>query len=634
MKLLRQKESEFGKVSTQKARLATEVDGMRRVVEENKRRRAELQRKMKEEAVLHRNEKVQIKAAEVQARRGELQAQQSVVRLEGQLQSREKVWKAQLESKEREAKALKDLVQKQANVKAMKTGAGAGGGAGSGGPSAHTMAAAAALLSQQGSSGLSTQEVLNLKLWVDTELETQVKRATAQEALNREMLLRTKAAQALQTLRRSSHGNADSSMTASAPPADAKALENELRQRSATIAGLNGVLSDLGNASTADKKRFSRFTDLKESRHVSELLFEVAYKAQKRELSATKRAKALQDALARCKQQLREAQSSAEYYQQQATQRRENYIFDDEESDRAEMDETFYPSEEESAYASEGSDSDDSYRGQRRKGRAGGSGAAAGVKKRKAGSADSSVEVESPVAEGGAMVKKVRVQAPAKRGGGGAKQKSAISAEESGADSDSEGDSQDQGHSSSEDSGSDSDSEVRPTKPKKRAVAKAAADTESGAKKTKRQPAAVDPNFDDSEITYPLSKHTISELKRFLAAKGLPVSGTCCTASCTVTTPPVLMLCLSVCMLLLSCAGVKAELIKRLQAVLPAEATPVADENALPTVVNASAVVTQTEDSKGKESRSMDAAGEGMDMGMGMEPDTEAEAILVQAVDI
>src|SRR5690606_7208082 len=53
MKLLRTKESEFGKIFTQKTHLVKEVEGMKKVVEEHKRKRAELQRKMRDEQVLY-----------------------------------------------------------------------------------------------------------------------------------------------------------------------------------------------------------------------------------------------------------------------------------------------------------------------------------------------------------------------------------------------------------------------------------------------------------------------------------------------------------------------------------------------------------------------------------------------------
>ena len=52
IKLLRTKESEFGKISTQKTRLVGEVESMKKVVEEHKRKRADLQRKMRDEQVI------------------------------------------------------------------------------------------------------------------------------------------------------------------------------------------------------------------------------------------------------------------------------------------------------------------------------------------------------------------------------------------------------------------------------------------------------------------------------------------------------------------------------------------------------------------------------------------------------
>lgn len=66
IKLLRAKEAEFGKISTQKTRLVGEVESMKKVVEDGKRRRAELQRKMRDEATMHRQESQQVKHSELQ----------------------------------------------------------------------------------------------------------------------------------------------------------------------------------------------------------------------------------------------------------------------------------------------------------------------------------------------------------------------------------------------------------------------------------------------------------------------------------------------------------------------------------------------------------------------------------------
>ena len=543
VKLLRTKESEFGKVSNQKARLLGEVETMKKAVDDNKRKRAELQRRMREEATVHRNEKVQIKHSEIQARRGELQAQQSVVRLEGQLQSKEKVWKAQLESKEREAKALKELMAKKAAVRSMNAAVGKGGAAGG---AVSAMGGVGQFFPQQGSSGLSTQDALNLKLWVDGEIDAHCRRAQAQEALTKEMFLRTKAAQQLQAVRRGS-GSAAASVDTSFSGADAKTLENELRARSATIAGLNAVLGDLGSAATADKKRFTRFIDVKETRQVGEVLFDVACKAQKREQTATRRLRAMQEQLQRCKQQLQEAQSSAEYYRQQAQEQKERIYFTDEESERAEMDETFYPSDAESAYASENSDSSSDAGARGTKAR---SKKASG--KRKADSPDASIELDQQLEQLPAgRVKKVRVQVQNKKRKSEDSRTSVSDAEASeNAHSDADESDRDHGNGSSSEDSDNEDSGRRKTA--KGGAKKARTGTAGGVKKAKRGAPCVDPDFDDSEITLPLSKHTISELKRFLAAKGLPVS------------------------------GVKAELIKRLQTVLPAETAPSNDENAAP----------------------------------------------------
>lgn len=547
VKLLRTKESEFGKVSSQKARLLGEVETMKKAVDDNKRKRAELQRRMREEATVHRNEKVQIKHSEIQARRGELQAQQSVVRLEGQLQSKEKVWKAQLESKEREAKALKELMAKKAAVKSMNAAVGKGGGAVS------AMGGVGQFFPQQGSSGLSTQDALNLKLWVDGEIDAHCRRAQAQEALTKEMFLRTKAAQQLQAVRRGS-GSAAGGVDTSFSGADAKTLENELRARSATIAGLNAVLGDLGSAATADKKRFTRFIDVKETRQVGEVLFDVACKAQKREQTATRRLRAMQEQLQRCKQQLLEAQSSAEYYRQQAQEQKERIYFTDEESERAEMDETFYPSDAESAYASENSDSSSDVGARGTKGR---SKKASG--KRKADSPDASIELDQQLEQLPAgRVKKVRVQVQNKKRKSEDSRTSVSDAEASdNAHSDADESDRDHGNGSFSEDSDNEDSGRRKTA--KGRAKKARTGTAGGVKKAKRGAPCVDPDFDDSEITLPLSKHTISELKRFLASKGLPVS------------------------------GVKAELIKRLQAVLPAETAPSNDENAAPAAAHTGA---------------------------------------------
>ena len=544
MKLLRAKETEFGKISSQKARLVGEVDTMKKVVEDHKRKRADLQRKMRDEATVHRAETTQIKHSEIQARRRELQAQQSVLRLEGQMQTKERVWKAQLESKERESKQLKELVGKQQTVRNMQAAVGKGSVSQ---PTASTsmLAAAGALLSTQGSTGLTTKEALDLKLWVDGELESQCKRMQTQEALSKEMLARTHVARQLQAARTAAASTDSTADPVTAPTAASmKALENEIRARSSTIASLNNVLTDLGNASVVDKKRFSRFTDLKQARLVSEVLFELASKTQRREQSVTKRMRAMQEQLLKCRKQLQDANNSVSFYQEQARRADlQGYVFDDEESEQGgDMDETFYPTDESDADASDRSDSDDdSHRGPRKNTKSSSAAtkkasATTNVKasaKRKSDSSESSFNLnESTHSDASAP--------PSKKARGKGQGKSTarvnISAS-SGSDSEHSADDSDDASRSGDSDDSDNEngaknkSKKAPVKRKtavKKSVSADLADpssTTAAAPKRAKRVHSVDPNFDDAEITFPLQKHTISELKRFLGCKGLTVSG-------------------------------------------------------------------------------------------------------------
>ena len=506
--------------------------------------------------MVHRQETTQIKHSEIQARRRELQAQQNVLRLEGQLQSKEKVWKAQLEGKERESKQLKELVGKQQTVRNMQALAGKGNsasGANSGHNASSMLAAAGALLSSQGSSGLTTKEALDLKLWVDSELEAQVKRMQTQESLSKELLARTQAARQLQTARAAIAAVTSSTSSATdgepVPSAAAmKALENEIRARSSTIASLNGVLVDLGSASVVDKKRFSRFTDLKQARTVSEVLFELCSKTQRREQSATRRLRAMQEQLNKTRKQLQEANNSVQFYQEQAARQTESqgYIFDDEESETAEMDETFYPTDESEADNSDASDSDtSSYR--KNRGKAGKTTkAAAGSKKASATTNANKRKSDSSSNSSFSLNESIESLAPPNK-----KQRNKGVARGNKRRISDDGDDQSEGEKDapSEQSGSDSDgsdsetdapaAKKATTKRKNNSATgpakKSSAVTESvspggtvttvAAPKRVKRVHAVDPDFDDAEITYPLQKHTINELKRFLGCKGLPVSG-------------------------------------------------------------------------------------------------------------
>lgn len=65
MKALKSKESELSKITTQKDKLANEVSNMRTVVDEQKKQRTNLQKKMREDNATFQNEKVKLKFSEV-----------------------------------------------------------------------------------------------------------------------------------------------------------------------------------------------------------------------------------------------------------------------------------------------------------------------------------------------------------------------------------------------------------------------------------------------------------------------------------------------------------------------------------------------------------------------------------------
>jgi hypothetical protein len=65
MKALKSKESELSKITTQKDKLANEVSNMRTVVDEQKKQRTTLQRKMREDNATFQTEKDKLKFSEV-----------------------------------------------------------------------------------------------------------------------------------------------------------------------------------------------------------------------------------------------------------------------------------------------------------------------------------------------------------------------------------------------------------------------------------------------------------------------------------------------------------------------------------------------------------------------------------------
>jgi len=418
---------------------------MRRTISEHKLKRVELQKKMREEQSLHMRERMNLKQAEVQSKRREQIAHQSVSRLAGTLQNKEKVWRVQLEAKDRESKQLRELIDKQQSVKQVRMTAAV--------PSDTT-----ATSSSQSAGSLSLKAAMDLKLWVEKELDDQVLRSTTQEQLSKETMLRSLLAKELQNAcgESSSH--------------DVKKLEDELRSKTLAISTLNATLADLGNRTHADKKRFSKIVELKEAKVLSEVLFDVAFRCQKKQRANDDKVRRLQEQLIRYKKQLQNSQAAVAFYQQAAQRRLSDPPEDDDDmaDEIAELDETFYPSDADFCEEEDDSDSSDSDRATKNK------------RKR------SSKKTQEVGVAGRGLSKK--------RGG-----YPTASASQSDVDSD-----------------SDSNEECPAKKPRGGSRAKVA----SGMRAVVTTAAA-----DNSPIALPLSQYTVKELKGFLAGRGLAVSG-------------------------------------------------------------------------------------------------------------
>jgi hypothetical protein len=454
LKQLRSKESECSKVCSQKETLVKELDVMRRTIGEHKLKRVELQKKMREEQSQHMRERMNLKQAEVQSKRREQIAHQSVSRLAGTLQNKEKVWRVQLEAKDRESKQLRELIDKQQSVKQVRATAAV--------PSDNTVAS-----SSLSAGSLSLKAAMDLKLWVEKELDDQVLRSTTQEQLSKETMLRSLLAKELQNAcgESSSH--------------NVKKLEDELRSKTLAISTLNAALADLGNRTHADKKRFSKVVELKEAKVLSEVLFDVAFRCQKKQRDNEDKVRRLQEQLIRHKKQLQNSQAAVAFYQQAAQRRLSDPPEDDDDmaDEVAELDETFYPSDADFCEEEDDSDSSGSDR--------------ASKNKRKRPS--------KKIHEGGVAGRGLNK----KRGGYPTASASQFDRSNDGV--------------SDADSDSDSNEECPAKKPR------------GGNSRTKiasgMRAVVTTATADNSSIALPLSQYTVKELKGFLAGRGLAVSG-------------------------------------------------------------------------------------------------------------
>eukprot|EP00981_Chlorochromonas_danica_P006569 scaffold1435_cov162-Ochromonas_danica.AAC.3 len=120
VKVLRAKEIEFNKICRAKEKLVKELEATKSKVLEYKRKKVDMMKKMREETVAHQVESKQLKFNELQSKRHLAKAEISLQRIEQKLTNQEKCWKLKLEAKENECNRLKQLLKRQEDNRAMK----------------------------------------------------------------------------------------------------------------------------------------------------------------------------------------------------------------------------------------------------------------------------------------------------------------------------------------------------------------------------------------------------------------------------------------------------------------------------------------------------------------------------------
>jgi len=348
LKALKAKESELSKVVVQKEKLVHEVSDMRCIVQEQKKQKVDLQKKMREEVTVFQCEKSKLQQSELQSKRREMMAQRSLNKLGNQIENKERVWKSQLEAMERQSKLLKQQLTKKEQVKLLKQ----------------------AVEHAPGSSQMSSSKINELKGWVQIEMQQHTQVALLRNQLSQALSRKNKAAKRLR----------DMESTLSAETAE---TEEELRQASRKIGQIQAQLKE--HQSKRSQKegsmlhRLAEVDDVREAKAVAELLFGMATKAQLSE-------KMLQTQVDNLQEQLlsrhMKPQSKQERYENNDSKRKNKISNasektskqhgravlkssttdnsasesevdkndngdDDDDEERYEMDETFYPSDEE-----------------------------------------------------------------------------------------------------------------------------------------------------------------------------------------------------------------------------------------------------------------------------------------------
>lgn len=161
-----------------------------------------------------------------------------------------------LADKDREIKRLKALAEKQGQVKQQRAQSFTNK---STQPLQFPSSGPRKVLGARGEE-LSISRVNELQSWMEKEVESQFSRNYLQEEIQHQMEQRSRDVRRLQSLRQHSEGEGGSE----AVDEEAKAVDEDMRARSRSIAKAQGQLADLGVV--VDKRRFAKITDLREAK--------------------------------------------------------------------------------------------------------------------------------------------------------------------------------------------------------------------------------------------------------------------------------------------------------------------------------------------------------------------------------
>jgi kinesin family member 4 len=254
-KELRKKEIEYAKLMQQKEKAYKEVNILTNELKSAKRIRVEMVKKQKEDSKSHLEEKKKLIKSEHQHRKKELEAQDKASKFQRELTNKDKFMSEKLADKDREIKRLKNLAEKQDNVKQQRAQSTSHKSA----PPSQFSANGHRKVLGSRSEELSHNRINELQSWIEKEVETQSSRNYLQEEIQYQMDQRSKDVRRMQALKQQSEAEEMEMVDE-----ELKCVDEDLRTRSRSIAKAQGQLADLGIV--VEKRRFAKITDLREAK--------------------------------------------------------------------------------------------------------------------------------------------------------------------------------------------------------------------------------------------------------------------------------------------------------------------------------------------------------------------------------